>query len=187
MMIWFTSDLHLGHTRILEHQPARAAAFGGIHSMDGALIDSINSVVKPDDELWHLGDFCWKASQAAKYRQQIKCRTIFSVVGNHDSSSLSRCFSGSWDIRVKTFRVEDSEYRFHLCHYPMLSWSAMHHGSFHLYGHSHGTYEDKLDLILPGRRSMDVGIDAIYNKLGLWRPVSLEEVINLLTGKPWEL
>jgi calcineurin-like phosphoesterase family protein len=67
-----------------------------------------------------------------------------------------------------------------MLHYPMLSWDALHHGGIHLYGHSHGRYEGELDKIFPGRRSMDVGVDNIFRLFGMWRPISLGEVINLL-------
>jgi hypothetical protein len=51
-----------------------------------------------------------------------------------------------------------------LCHYAMRVWDRSAHGSWHLYGHSHGT--------LPGRGfSFDVGVDCTA-----FRPLSLEEV-----------
>jgi hypothetical protein len=51
-----------------------------------------------------------------------------------------------------------------------------------LYGHSHGRYETELEVMHPGRRAMDVGVDNIHRLTGEWRPISLPEVIDRLVG-----
>lgn len=53
-MIWFTSDTHFGHERILEftNRP-----FDNIREMNDALIANINEKIKPEDELYILGDY----------------------------------------------------------------------------------------------------------------------------------
>ena len=53
-MIWFTSDTHFGHERILDftNRP-----FGSIREMNDALIANIDEKVKPEDELYLLGDY----------------------------------------------------------------------------------------------------------------------------------
>ena len=51
-----------------------------------------------------------------------------------------------------------------LCHYAFRVWRNAHHGSWHLYGHSHGS--------LPSAgRSMDVGVDCHD-----FSPISYEQV-----------
>lgn len=59
-----------------------------------------------------------------------------------------------------------------LLHYAMRTWPKSHHGSLHLYGHSHGA--------VPGdRQSCDVGVDC-WNL----RPVGLDEIIAHLGTLP---
>jgi len=170
-LTFFTSDLHLGHGNILKHQPVRAIEFGDIDTMDTHLIDSINKTVSKNDELWILGDFAWKASRYGHYRQRLKVRKLHVVMGNHDSSSLRIHVSSLNDMVCHKF----DGIKFHLTHYPMLSWSSSNHGSIHLYGHCHGTVENRLR-----GRSMDVGIDNARKLLGAWRPFSINEVLGLL-------
>jgi calcineurin-like phosphoesterase family protein len=162
------------------HQSNRLNAFGSIEEMDAQFIDTINSLVLPGDELWHLGDFCWQASRAGHYRQRLNVRKLFTCQGNHDSNSLRKHVSSMCDMVCRKFPVKGKPCRFHMCHYPLLSWSGLHHGSIHLYGHSHGIYEDMLDKTFPGRRAMDVGVDAISRLTGEYRPFSLDEVITRL-------
>lgn len=175
-MNWFCSDTHFGHTGILKHQPSRAEAFANVSDMDDYLIDQINKYVYPEDELYHLGDFCWSASKAGHYRQRLKVRKLHIIRGNHDSSSLKQHCSTFQDMLCKKFDGQ----KIHMLHYPMVSWDALHYGGIHLYGHCHGTYETQLDVLFPGRKSMDVGIDNIYRLTGEWRPISLNEVMERL-------
>ena len=58
-MIWFTSDLHLGHVNVLQFQNR---PFADIDEMNEALIANINAKVKKNDELWILGDFSFRIS-----------------------------------------------------------------------------------------------------------------------------
>jgi calcineurin-like phosphoesterase family protein len=51
--IWFTSDTHFGHARIIElcDRP-----FASVEHMNEAIIERWNAVVKPNDTVFHLGD-----------------------------------------------------------------------------------------------------------------------------------
>ncbi len=178
-MIWFSADWHFGHDGILLHQPTRMNAFECVEEMDTRLIDSINSVVQPEDELYFLGDFGWKASKYGHYRQRLNMRKLHVCQGNHDSNSLRAHVTSMRDMDCRKF----AGHKIHLCHYPLLSWRASYHGSIHLYGHSHGMYEKSLDEMFPGRRAMDVGIDAEFHRTGNWLPVSLDAVIEKLIGE----
>ncbi len=173
-MIWFSSDWHLGHQGILKHQPERA--FDCLKEMDGVLIDSINSTVGRNDELYFLGDFCWGASKAGHYRQRINVRKIHVCRGNHDAASLLKHVSTMEHMLFKKFQIADETIKIHLCHWPLLSWCSLQRGGYHLYGHSHGTFEGELDKLFPERRAMDVGIDYIHKLTDEWRPISLDEI-----------
>lgn len=179
-MIWFTADTHFGHSAILMHQSERLNAFECVEEMDAQLINQINANVHPDDELWHLGDFCWKAAKAGHYRQRLNVRKLYMCQGNHDPNSLRNHVSDMRDMVCRKFTQCNKTIKFHLCHYPLLSWRALHYGSIHLYGHSHGIYEKCLDEMFLGRRAMDVGVDNIFHLTGVWRPISLGEVIDRL-------
>jgi len=171
MSIFFTSDLHLGHTGILCHQPNRI--FVNTDEMDAVIIDVINSEVKCNDVLWILGDVVWKASKAGHYRQRLKVRELHVVQGNHDSASLRNHVSSM----VLMAYIKIAQQKFHLSHYPHASWRGRIHGSIHLYGHCHGSMEEKLNEIWPDRKAMDVGIDCAYKLFREWRPFSLDEIL----------
>lgn len=174
-MLWFTSDWHLGHQAILRHQPERK--FEYIEEMDAQIIDTCNRVVKPKDTLYHLGDFCWQASRAGHFRHRLKVKGLHVCRGNHDAPSLLKHVSTMEHMIFAKFKIDDEIKKFHLCHYPLLSWDSMYHGGYHLHGHCHGSLDDKW---LSGEKILDVGIDSIHRLLGEWRPVSLHEVLTML-------
>ena len=164
-MIYFTADTHFWHNAILKHCPKRS--WDDIETMNNTLIDAINETVGRNDILYHLGDFCWSAAKTGSIRQRIKCRKLHVVRGNHDSSSLrSHVSSLNHMVFLKNPKI-------HLCHYPLAEWGSQYYGGYHLHGHCHN------NLKLEGR-AMDVGVDAIFNLTGEWRPISINEVISLL-------
>ena len=55
-MIWFTSDWHLGHEKVIGYCDR---PFKNADEMDLVLIKSFNKIVKPEDTTYFLGDFCF--------------------------------------------------------------------------------------------------------------------------------
>ena len=215
-MNYLTSDQHFGHSNIIKHchrlqfmtDAERSVMESGDDNaisqlriswestarMDKALLDNINSVVGENDTLYHLGDFCWVrgssekiAAAYAKYRNQIKCKNIFLLFGNHDPKHFSKgreaikhLFSGTFD----NFSLKIGNHHYFLSHYAHAIWDKRHHGSYHLAGHSHARAEAWLDSIMPGRFSMDIGVDSAYLLLGEYRPFSLDEIEAIMSKRP---
>jgi calcineurin-like phosphoesterase family protein len=154
-----------------------------IREMDEQIIHNINKTVGKNDILWHLGDFAMGRGDYMEtvvgYLRRINCQAIFKVWGNHDEvEDLERAglFQEEWD-QVK---IEVDGQEIVLNHYAMAIWDRSHRGAWHLYGHSHSGAEPWLNAHMPGRRSMDVGIDNIYKVLGEYRPISFEEVKKIM-------
>lgn len=68
-----------------------------------------------------------------------------------------------------------------LCHYAFRTWDKAHHGTWMLYGHSHGTLPEYIceresfvymkDIYF---KTTDVGIDVAFKLYGVYRPFSLD-------------
>lgn len=97
--IWFTSDWHLGHNKEFLYRPR------GCKSRDEHvrwLIERINEQADPDDLIIHMGDMSLTATYAefCRWLGEIRCRTIFSLVGNHDGNFcklIDNCLGGVLD------------------------------------------------------------------------------------------
>lgn len=84
MNIWLTSDTHFDHINIMKYEPTRAEKFKDNLHMTEKLIENWNSVVKPDDLIFHLGDvfFCG-AERMKQIADKLNGRKIL-IRGNHD-------------------------------------------------------------------------------------------------------
>lgn len=206
--VWFTADTHFGHKKIpfyarrkfcLDQEESEtldliwknknidsmwSPSWASISRMDDYLIKRINENVGQNDVLWHLGDFCAGrkkeiADVARKYRERINCKNVFLVAGNHDRPEIRKVFSGCYDIYDLTVNSRHVV----LSHYAMAFWNKSHYKSWMLYGHAHGTAEKWLDDNMPGRLSMDVGVDNIFNVLGEYRPISFGEIESIMSSR----
>lgn len=52
---WFTSDFHLGHQNIIRYC---SRPFHSTGEMDEGILGNLNSMVRQNDVLYFLGDFC---------------------------------------------------------------------------------------------------------------------------------
>ena len=79
-MIWFTSDMHLGHEKALDFT---CRPWNQIDEMNEGIIANINEKVKENDELYILGDYSFKitALEAAALRKKIYCQEIMTRTG----------------------------------------------------------------------------------------------------------
>lgn len=184
-MIYFTSDLHLGHRRIIEYcnRP-----FSDAHEMNKSIIDTINATVGIDDSLYILGDFAFRGKDPIEYRKRIICKDIHIIIGNHDREKdfLKHLISETNPYGFSSVQpVKEIIYcnqRIYLSHYPHRSWPASHKGSWMLYGHVHSTldYEDKNS----SRKTIDVGVDNTINYGKLFgEPWSFKELQKLFKNK----
>lgn len=162
--IYFTSDTHFGHRNILSYCPGRP--WKTLDEMNEGLLANINEVVREQDHLYHLGDFCF-SKNPSYYRNKIRCKNIYLIKGNHDSrTALNGLFAWIKD----TYELRANGAKFWLSHYAHRRWPSSHHGAYHLYGHSHGD--------LPGYgRSMDVGVDAVN-----YYPIHIDNVMAFLNN-----
>jgi calcineurin-like phosphoesterase family protein len=171
--VWFTSDIHFGHKRILELTD-RGKRWSHVEDMDEDLIRTFNELVRPGDRVYHLGDFSFASNERTK---KIKRRLMGEwhwVLGNHDNSKdrdLYAMFQWVGDYR----RVKLDAQAIVLFHYPIMSWHGMHKGAWHLHGHCHGNLTEACRACGTPFKALrlDVGID---NHPYDFRPFSYEEV-----------
>ena len=182
---FFTSDNHFCHRNIIEYCKR---PFANPDEMDEEMIDRWNAVVKPHDMVYHVGDVSLLKKHSMNHDAlRHKLARLHGkkhiVWGNHD-------YGVKHTIQAAGFHELGELYELHvppesnggvkqkivLCHYAMRVWNESHYGSYHLYGHSHGTLPDD-----PASRSCDVGVDS-------WDfyPVTMEQINAHMAKKTWK-
>lgn len=170
MATYFTADTHFGHAKIIQ---LAGRPFASEDEMNERLIANWNAVVKPGDEVWHLGDVSIR--NPSRFVAKLHGR-IYLVRGNHDKFTDQKAkqmgFAHVYDVKMVRLGTQ----QVWLSHYAHRVWPKAHYGVWHLYGHSHGTLADL------GNMSLDVGVDArkhFFNGIppaDLMRPWSVEEL-----------
>lgn len=130
----YIADLHFGHGNIIKHSKR---SFKDAEEMDECLIRDWNKAVGDSDDVWVLGDLCYKAKDPIHYISQLNGR-LHLITGNHDGQMLKspvcrRRFESIDQMRT----VNDNGKRIVLCHYPLVEWDGFFRGALHFYGHIH--------------------------------------------------
>ena len=173
-MNWISSDFHYFHKNIIRlcDRP-----FSSMEEMHEEMIKRVNECVFPEDTFYILGDFIWQDYELKNITDQINCKNLILILGNHDSPHpMHRKFNKAKehflrdgfkevciekDIKIGRFGVK-------LNHFPYWDhnataeyevrykeWRPQNNAhTFLLHGHSHSKPENKLK-----ENSLDVGVD----------------------------
>lgn len=171
---YFTSDTHFGHANIIRfcNRP-----FLNVKEMDEELIARWNEKVGPNDNIFHLGDFSMHSPGKTKEIISRLNGNKFLIGGNHEKSvmkshEVKKMFA--WIKPDYQLRISGEDgydpVNIHLYHYKCSVWNKSFHGSWHLYGHSHGNNEHN-----PIGKSFDIGVDC-HN----YYPLSFYEVKDIM-------
>lgn len=175
--VFFTSDTHFGHDRIIDFCKR---PFNSVAEMDEAIINNWNSVVKPTDYVFHLGDFCFKGSQYwDKILNQLNGHK-FLVLGNHDIKHIRDGAMFKFDWVSQQAYITVGGRTVYLNHFPFLCFGGSYRSKenmvYALHGHTHltpntlsGKDIERLGMCFPSQ--YDVGVDA-----NNFTPISFAEV-----------
>lgn len=120
--IWLISDTHFRHTNILKFTDGatgeliRGNSFANVDEMDQHMMEKWNSVVKPGDIVYHLGDVVigdhnWFKSNWPKLHGSKRL-----IVGNHDD--IKFLAGGGFFAKVQMWRMFP-EFGLMLSHVPL--------------------------------------------------------------------
>ncbi len=83
--IFVIADTHFGHKNIIQYE-SEYRPFSSIEEHDQALIDNWNSVVKPTDTVWHLGDVLFGLHSFSLLGKLNGIKKL--TLGNHDNYDI---------------------------------------------------------------------------------------------------
>jgi calcineurin-like phosphoesterase family protein len=196
--LFFTSDTHFGHARIIElcNRP-----FASVEEMNEAMIDNWNSVVGPKDSVVHLGDVAlgpWVEWDGILSRLN-GFKSL--VVGNHDRvfagmkekerirfhPVYKQWFEGPMWHNQPLYMLLDTQemnaYNVSLSHFPYdgdshgedrhSEYRLPDNGTTLIHGHTHSS--EKVSRSAKGTLQIHVGVDA-HN----YYPVSEEWIVQTI-------
>ena len=179
--IFFTSDTHFWHENILKfcNRP-----FSSIEEMNDTIINNWNSVVKENDIVFHLGDFCFCGSDKFKELIEKLNGKIYLILGNHDLKTIKQWHATKFEGVYQQMSIKIDGRKIYLNHFPFLCYAGTYYRYedviWQLFGHVHSSDKNKngldnqrLSMLFPTQ--YDVGVDN-----NNYTPVSFEEVKNII-------
>jgi calcineurin-like phosphoesterase family protein len=155
---YMVSDYHFKHKGIIAHCDR---PFSSSDEMDEVLIENTNKVVKFNDTLYLLGDFCWwnlPLEEIYKLRRRINCKNIHLIWGNHDKHLKKFHRRGEINDLFTTYQdyleLNHNGQCYILFHYPIRDWDKKFHQSRHCSGHTHSKNR------IIEANSFNIGVDA---------------------------
>ena len=176
-MIWLTSDLHLGHDREFIW---KARNFESVKDMNKQIISHWNTLVKPEDEVYILGDLMLGNNVKGMWAIAELNGRLHLIRGNHDTDTRIGLFKscGQFIEICDAKYLKYNKYHFYLTHYPCLTGNiekeSLTQMTLNLHGHTHSQKKFFYDLPY----CYNIGMDA-HNCV----PVSIDEIINDMKAK----
>ena len=146
---FFTSDTHFCHEWTLK---MGLRDFPDIKTMDKVMVDNWNSVVKPGDTVFHLGDFAFGKKQQINNVLYRLNGQIHLIYGNHDLEFYDIFYNKKFASRSFQQCIRMDKYKITLNHYPFLCFPNRKN-FVQLFGHVHSRQdgipvtEDHLKLV----------------------------------------
>lgn len=169
-MIYYISDLHFGHANVIKFDER---PFADVDEMDRVMIERWNETVGDNDDVYVVGDFCYRSRYAAEwYLEQLRGRKHL-VTGNHDWRTLQNEKALAMFASVSSMlEVEDGGRAIVLCHYPMAEWRNSMRTAWHVYGHIHNCRGKTYEFMRTLERALNAGAP-----VNGYRPVSFDELV----------
>ena len=170
-MVYFTSDLHIGHDKDFIWRPR---GFSSIEEHDTEIIKRWNNIITPEDTVYILGDLCMSENETEWNRvYKVLNGKKFIIWGNHDTNNKIIKYETEYNMTYLGFAYlykYNKKKMFYLSHYPTYTTNYKDNKNplINLFGHTHqknNFFDNNPDMY-------HVGLDS-HN----CTPVSIEEII----------
>jgi len=166
-MIYYISDLHLGHANIIKlcNRP-----FADVDEMNATLIANWNARVTNGDTVYICGDLMFRSATVPElFLCQLRGKKHL-IVGNHDSSWMKKVELSQYFESVENLKIfSNGKYKITLCHYPMMSFE----GKYLIHGHIHNNKNDSYWSLL---RSMGNALNTSV-EINNYAPATFDELV----------
>ena len=156
-MIFYTADLHLGHENIISYcnRP-----FSSVGEMNETIVSYWNAVVRPEDEVYILGDVLFKINSTSPLYLDRMNGKKHLIIGNHDKRNLKiDRFRALFDSIDNYLELTGDGRRVILFHYPIVEWDGYYRGYYHLYGHIHNNDNEANRIMQAVPNAFNAGVD----------------------------
>lgn len=171
---WFISDCHFGHANMLKFTDAAGnpvrPGFADTHHMNEHMIKCWNSVIKPQDHVYFLGDLCFSNQTLHGVMPRLVGHKRL-ILGNHDNLKMDEYYK--YFQKIMSWRnFTEFKHKFIACHFPLHPSSFEGRGvRFNVHGHVHKNS-------LPDQRYINVSVEVIN-----YTPINVDDLMKLMDNR----
>lgn len=170
MMIYYTADLHLGHTNVISFD---GRPFESAEEMDRILINNWNSRVTKKDRIYIAGDLIYRSEKPPEWYLKQLNGLKYLIIGNHDKAILSsEKAQGYFEAIDKMMHITDGKKQICMCHFPIVEWNGYFRGHYHIFGHIHNAKNRAYEVMREEERAFNAGC-----MINQYIPVTFEELV----------
>lgn len=144
--------------------------FKSVDEMDTKIIEAWNSVVSPEDLVYHLGNFAWDPKTAQEALDKLN-GTVWFIQGEHDEAiqelAQRKMLPNGSSMRSDIMPLKKMEAT--ISYWPLAEWPGKKDGYWSLVGHP--SKEHKSD---PKEKRINVSAD-----LWKFKPQNLENILGI--------
>lgn len=136
--IWFSSDPHFGHAKIIEpgyvtdRHKARLD-FATLDEMHETIVERHNAVVKPTDHWYCLGDVAFTDEDVLTWVPRLNSTHKRLLLGNHDERKM-KVYQEAGFKKIMSYRIFEHVKDVLFSHIPIAPWSL---NDVNVHGHCH--------------------------------------------------
>ena len=177
--IYLTSDWHFCHDREFLYKPR---GFDSVYDMNKAIIERHNEIVKPEDDVYVLGDCMLNNDELGLDCIKQLNGHLHLIRGNHDSDNRMGAYRSCWNV-VEVCEgkfLNYKKYHFYLSHFPCITTNddfdkPLKARTLNICGHSHTS-----DIWADANKGMIFHCEMDTNDC---RPWSIDEIIEKFQKK----
>lgn len=175
MNIFLCSDHHFGHKNILKFQQSNGdlcrPGFEDVDHMNEVIIENHNSVVKPSDKVYFLGDVAFNKRILHEVMPRLNGKKRL-ILGNHDCLKMTEYMQYFEKILESRHLVSNVV----MTHRPILLDSGDHHREvLNIHGHTHNT-------VIQDSRYLNVCMENIN-----YTPIHWDEVVAIFERRGFKV
>lgn len=181
---FFSGDHHFWHKNIIlpdyEDRPfTNGDGEPDVELANEQMIAGWQETVTEDDVVCYTGNLSFGGyRKTLKILKQLPGKLMY-VRGEHDKKAVLKALEESGKLvapvtYVKELEIQKQHIILSQCAFEV--WPRSHHGSWNIFGYSHGSLEEK-------GKKMDVGVDAIAQRGLGYKPVPFEYIRGILDSR----
>lgn len=177
--IFFSSDTHFQHNKPFIYEPR---GFNSVDEMNEIIVQNWNSIVKPCDIVYLLGDVVMMDNNKGISFLERLNGNIYIAIGNHDTENKCKLYEKCKNVKnvQMGYNFGSKKMSVLLTHYPTIVSNFDNSKRWNFHGHTHSKnkfceYHNCYNVALDAHNNFPISFDDIKRDIIKWKEQNYED------------